>query len=122
MPARSAAHVSRLAAIAQRGAEPAAAPAAVLDSCELCAEPIGPEHDHLLDLESGEVLCACQGCRILMGREGAGGRHYRLIGRRRRSLPDLRFDDLTFAALGIPVDMAFFTYASPAGRMRALYP
>jgi hypothetical protein len=112
--------VSRLAGIAQRPPPPAAP--AVLEACDLCAEPLAAEHDHLLDLRSGDLLCACRACALLMGREGAADGGYRAVGRRRRALPELRFDDTTFAALGIPVDMAFFSLSTTAGRMRALYP
>ena len=111
--------MSRLAAIAQR--EPAAAQAAV-HACELCAEPLPGRHGHLLDLDSGELLCGCRGCMILMSRDGAGGGSYRAIGDRRAELHDFAFDDATWAALGVPVDMAFFSHSTRAGRVRVLYP
>lgn len=113
--------MSRLAEIARR--PPAAAAAvAVAPACELCAEPLPAEHRHLLDLETGDVLCGCRGCALLMGREGAAQGRYRVIGTRRVALPGLRFEDATFAALGIPVDIAFFAASTVAGRVRALYP
>jgi Family of unknown function (DUF5947) len=110
--------MSRLAAIAQREPPPAAAG----ERCDLCAEPLPEEHRHLLDLETGELLCGCRGCMLLMGREGAGAGRYRTIPQRRLELPDLVFDAGTWAALGIPVDMAFFSHSTRAGRMRVLYP
>jgi hypothetical protein len=113
--------MSRLAEIARRPAI-TAGQVDVSAACDLCAEPLADEHGHLLDLESGELLCGCRGCLLLMGRQGAGGGRFLTIGDRRLELPELDFDDATWAALGIPVDMAFFSHSSAAGRMRALYP
>jgi hypothetical protein len=110
---------SRLRRIARR---PPDRPAAALDSCDLCGEPIGPEHRHLLDLSSGELRCACRSCTILFDRPAAGGGHYRLVPDRRLAIPDLALDDATWESLRIPVDMAFFFRSSPAGRVLAFYP
>jgi hypothetical protein len=91
------------------------------ERCDLCAEPIPPEHRHLLDLESRRLLCACRACSILFDRSGAGGGHYRLIPDRVVAL-DVELDDVTWQSLGIPVDMAFFFHSSAAGRVVAFYP
>ncbi|MBA2239735.1 MAG: hypothetical protein H0W09_00590 [Solirubrobacterales bacterium] len=90
--------------VARRAREEAVAE---LEQCELCGEPIGAEHAHLLDLRTHQPMCACQGCRILFDRPAAGGGHYRLIGDRRLLLADFALDDVTWADLRIPVEMAF---------------
>jgi hypothetical protein len=110
---------SRLQELAQRRAQPQAASE---EQCELCAEPIAPEHRHLLDLETRRLLCACRACTILFDRSGAGGGHYRLIPDRVVALEDVEFDDVTWQSFGIPVDMAFFFHSSAAGRVVAFYP
>jgi hypothetical protein len=92
------------------------------DRCELCAEPLPPEHRHLLDLENRQLLCACRACSILFDRSGAGGGHYRLVPDRVRLVEDLDLDDVTWAGFGIPVEMAFFFHSSAAGRVVAFYP
>jgi hypothetical protein len=92
------------------------------EQCELCAEPIAPEHRHLLDLDSRRLLCACRACTILFDRSGAGGGHYRLVPDRVRLLQSLELDDETWQAFGIPVEMAFFFFSSAAGRVVAFYP
>lgn len=94
----------------------------VLERCELCGEPIPSAHRHLLDLESRELMCACQACKILFDRKAAGGSHYRLIPDRRLSIEDFALDDVGWAKLRIPVDIAFFFHNSEGERVDAFYP
>jgi hypothetical protein len=95
---------------------------AALERCELCSEPIPAEHRHMLDLRSRELMCACQGCRILFDSGAAGGGHYKLVPDRRLRLGSFEMDDATWAELRIPVDMAFFFHHTEAGRVVAYYP
>lgn len=110
--------MTRLAELA-RPAPPA--PAAG-ERCELCGTPIPEEHRHVADVERRSLLCACRACVILLGRDGAGGGHFRLVPERRRRLPGFRLDDARWAALQLPVELAFFFRSTPAGRVVALYP
>jgi hypothetical protein len=102
---------SRLGRLARRR-EP------VLERCELCSEPIGADHRHLLELASSELLCACRACGLLFDR---GGR-YKLVPERRTRLDDGVLDDLDWEALRLPVDIAFFLYRSAEERDMAFYP
>jgi hypothetical protein len=90
--------------------------------CELCGTTIPAEHRHMLDLESRELMCTCQACRILFDSGAAGGGHYRLVPDRRLRLADFEMDDAAWAELCIPVDMAFFFFRSDTGRVAAYYP
>jgi hypothetical protein len=99
-----------------------AQPEQVEERCELCGEPIAPEHRHIVDLQSRELLCACRPCTILFDGAAAGGGHFRLVPDRRLRLADFELDDLRWASLQIPVDMAFFFRNSQAERVMALYP
>ncbi|MFL5827749.1 MAG: DUF5947 family protein [Thermoleophilaceae bacterium] len=92
------------------------------EKCELCGEPIAPEHRHLLDLENRELMCACRACGVLFDRRAAGGGHYRLVSERRLHLPDFELRDEQWDELRIPVDMAFFFHHSGEGRVVAFYP
>ncbi len=118
---------SRLRRMARRPAqpqEPVHEPPGAEEQCELCGGRIGSEHRHLLDVTSRELMCACQACKILFDRPeaGAGGAHYRLVPDRRLWVEDFELDDVTWANLRIPVEMAFFFYSSPAERVVAFYP
>jgi len=92
------------------------------ERCELCGAAIEPEHRHVADVQARTLLCACRGCAILLGRQGAGGGHYRLVPERRLLLRVLELDDERWATLQVPVDLAFFFHSSTAGRVVALYP
>jgi uncharacterized protein DUF5947 len=95
---------------------------AELERCELCSELIAPDHRHLIDLETRELMCACRACTILFDRRAAGGKHYRLVPDRRLRLEDFDLDDAAWADLRIPVEMAFFFRLGREDRMVALYP
>jgi Family of unknown function (DUF5947) len=109
----------RLRALAQRSS---AEGEEEIERCELCGEPVPSDHRHLLDLESRELLCACRACTVLFDRREAGGSHFRLVPDRRLVLEDFVLDDVTWARLRIPVDMAFFFHHSGEGRLMAFYP
>ena len=114
--------MSRLAQLARGGgARPAPAPPAE-EACELCGEPVEPEHRHVLDLRERRLLCACRACAILFDRKGAGGGHYRLVPERRRLVADFELDDVLWSRLRLPVEMAFFFTSSAAERTVAFYP
>ncbi len=90
--------------------------------CELCGEEIPPDHRHLLNVSSREILCACRACSILFYDAAASEGRYRLIPDRRLLLEDFQMTDMQWESLRIPVDMAFFFHSAPAGRVVAFYP
>ena len=121
MPARRRPIAStRLAQLAQRSRE--AEPEGQEERCELCGREIPPDHRHVLDLEAGELRCACRACAILFDRRAAAQGSLRLVGNRRLRLVDFELSDLAWERLRIPVDMAFFFRSSQAGRVQAFYP
>jgi hypothetical protein len=113
---------SRLRQIVLSGAAGQAATAPELEQCELCGEPIAAEHRHLLDLENRQVLCACRACTLLFDRRAAGGGHFRLVPDRRLRIDDFELDDVRWADLRIPVEMAYLFHSSTERRVVAYYP
>jgi Family of unknown function (DUF5947) len=107
---------SRLARLARGGATPAR------ERCELCGEPIAPDHRHLLDTTARELLCACRACSLLFADPAASQGRYRLVGARRLRIEDFELDDVMWEDLRLPVDMAFFFHRSASGRVEAFYP
>jgi hypothetical protein len=110
---------SRLRRLAKRSSQAAVE---AQERCELCGEAIPPAHNHLLDLSTGELKCACRACRVLFDRKAAGGNHYRLVPDRRLRIAGFELEDAAWEELRIPVEMAFFFRSSRAERVVALYP
>jgi len=92
------------------------------EHCELCSITLGPQHRHLVDIERRSLACACLACAILFDRPGAGGGRFRTIPDRHLADPAWQVDPVHWAALRIPVDMAFFFRNSRLGQVVALYP
>lgn len=102
---------------------PAPAPArAPLEHCELCSEPIGPEHRHLLELSARTLVCACDACSILFGNQGAAKGKYRVVPRRSLALPDFQITDGQWEELALPVNMVYIFWSSVEQRIVAFYP
>ena len=76
-------------------------PPPVGETCELCREPMGPEHNHLVDLERRNLMCACRVCWLLFAPDGAGGGHFKAVPERYVAFPDLR---LTRRRVGLAPD------------------
>src|ERR687894_381497 len=104
----------------QREAKEAAE--AAQEHCDLCSEPIPPEHRHLLEVSTREMMCACRPCSILFDSEAASEGKYRLMPDRHLFLENFEMSDAQWESLRIPVDMAFFFYSTPAERVVAFYP
>ncbi len=79
-------------------------------------------HPHLLETSSGRVVCSCDPCAILFSHREDGTKFLR-IPRDPRRLADFRISDADWAALMLPIDIAFFLHRSTAaGRVAAYYP
>ncbi len=91
------------------------------ERCEMCAEPISSEHQHVVNLESRGLMCTCRGCYLLFTAEDATMR-YRAVPDRYLSFPDFSLDGRTYDELEIPVGLAFLFRNSVLGRVVAFYP
>jgi hypothetical protein len=114
---------SRLRSLVQGGAGAAPAPAPEPEErCELCGRPIADVHRHLLNLETGELMCACRACSTLFDGAAAGGGHFKLVPDRRLRLTRFELPEPAWEQLRIPVDMAYFFRSSREERVKAFYP
>jgi hypothetical protein len=91
------------------------------ERCEMCAEPIGEQHQHVVDLVGRGLLCTCRPCYLLFTAEGAELR-YRAVPDRYLALTDFALFGGQWDELEIPVGLAFFFRNSEQGRTVAFYP
>jgi hypothetical protein len=91
------------------------------ERCEMCAEPIGDRHQHVVDLAARGLLCTCRPCWLLFTAEGAQLR-YRAVPDRYLSFADAVLDTRQWDELEIPVGLAFLFVNSGLGRTVAFYP
>jgi hypothetical protein len=88
-------------------------------ACDLCAQPAGAEHGHLLDVESRAISCACLACKLALSSNPTG---------RHRAIPtnvhrvDIGAEDVWWRGLGLPVGLAFFVVHDNGSRASAHYP
>jgi hypothetical protein len=97
----------------------AAAPAG--QCCEMCAESIADEHQHVVNVAGRQLMCVCRGCYLLFTDSHAELR-YRAVPDRYLAFPDFALDRRTWEALQIPVGLAFFFRNSALDRTVAFYP
>jgi len=91
------------------------------ERCEMCAEPIADEHQHVVGLTTRTLMCTCRGCYLLFTDEHAELR-YRAVPDRYLSFPDFALEPAQWDALEIPVGLAFFFTNSILGQTVAFYP
>jgi len=92
------------------------------ERCEMCTEPIGDVHGHIVDVEVRSLMCACRGCYLLFTSGGAGGGHFKAVPDRCLAFPDMDFTPAQWDAFQIPVSVAFFFVNSSLDRVCAFYP
>ncbi len=114
--------MSRLRDIARATAAREAEAPPEPERCELCGELLPSEHRHMIDLDRRRLMCSCRACSLLFDTGAAGGGHFKLVPDRRLRIEDFDLDDVRWAELAIPVDMAFFFRHSGEDRVVAFYP
>ena len=91
-----------------------------VEVCEICAKPLVPLHQHLLEMEQRRVTCSCDACAILFN--GNARQRYKRIPRDVTRLNGFAMDDQEWESLLIPINLAYFVHNSDAGRVVAQYP
>jgi hypothetical protein len=89
-----------------------------IERCDLCAAELSAEHRHLLHLSERRILCACESCVALR----SGDPELRPTGTRVALLDDFELSGERWAALSIPIGLAFFLRSSTTGGIVAFYP
>ena len=92
------------------------------ERCELCAEPLGGRHGHIVDVETRSLQCACRACYLLFTQAGAASGRRRAVPERFLTDAGAELADADWNALDIPVATAFFFHNSALDRTVALYP
>ncbi len=90
-------------------------PVADGERCEVCSAPLAGAHRHVLCREPRRVLCSCAPCSILFGDPAGRAARLRTIPERVLSDPRASISDARWAALGVPVGLAFFVTDAVSG-------
>lgn len=98
----------------------------VVDRCEMCAQPIGPDgstgHSHVVDVGARMLLCTCRPCALLFDRPAAAGGRYRLVPDQWTTVEGFSVEHPAWAGLSVPVGLVFVLRSSAAGGPVAFYP
>jgi Family of unknown function (DUF5947) len=88
----------------------------------MCGELVPDEHRHVVNVESRQLMCTCQGCTMLFTSKGAGGGKYRAVPDRYVALDGPVVAPARWDELQIPVSVAFFFVNSIVSSVAAFYP
>ena len=102
-----------------RANRPAPQPAG--ERCEMCAEQIADEHQHVVNVEGRQLMCVCRGCYLLFTDTHASCATARCPTATSPSRTS-RWTAAQWEALQIPVGLAFFFRNSALDRTVAFYP
>ena len=91
------------------------------EQCEMCADPIADDHQHVVNVEARQLMCVCRACFLLFTDSNAALR-YRAVPDRYLSFPGFALGRREWEALQIPVGFAFFFHNSALDRTVAFYP
>ncbi len=89
------------------------------EQCDFCSLPLRAAHRHLLEVATRKVVCVCDACALAF--VNAKGR-WKIIPRDTRPLPEFQMTDMDWAALGLPVQLAFMFHSTPVNKPVAIYP
>jgi Family of unknown function (DUF5947) len=96
---------------------------ASVEECQLCAQVLTGEHEHLLEVEARRLHCACLSCARALGHDPCPrAARYLRVQRRAARLSGVLIDDARWAELRVPVGLAFFTTRSRTGEVIATFP
>jgi len=88
--------------------------------CDVCTAPLRSVHGHLLETATRTLRCACPACAGLLA--DTPGARWRRVSHRVTKLVGVRLTDEDWAAVGAPVDLAFFVQVGASHRVVMRYP
>jgi hypothetical protein len=88
----------------------------------MCNTEVAHQHGHVADVEAHRLLCTCRACFLLFTNAGAGSGRFRAVPQDVRRVVDVAISEGQWAALQIPVDLAFFLRQTGAENVGAYYP
>jgi hypothetical protein len=91
------------------------------ERCEMCAEAITEQHQHVVSLQNRALMCTCRACYLLFTDQQANLR-YRSVPDRYLFFPAFRLESAQWNELQIPVGLAFFFLNSRLDQTVAFYP
>lgn len=94
--------------------------ARAVEHCELCSAELHPDHPHLVELASRQLVCACDPCALLF--DAAERSKYKRVSRRVLSLHNFAMTNAQWESLIIPINLAFFFHSRLEARTIAFYP
>jgi hypothetical protein len=98
------------------------APHGNIERCDLCGAPVGECHRHVLKRDPRALLCSCGPCAVLFADPAASGGRMQTVPERVLVDDSAPLPKAKWAALGVPVALAFVMYDSTRGRWLAFYP
>lgn len=91
------------------------------ERCEMCSAPIVEEHQHVVDVHTRSLMCACRPCYLLFT-DAAADLRYRAVPDRYLAFPGFRLGQGDWDDLQIPVGLAFLFKNTVQERVVAFYP
>lgn len=90
------------------------------EGCQLCGAALGPgHHRHVVNIDTGDLQCACLPCHLLFTAAGSGGGRWRAVPDRWLALTG---EAAVWERLDVPVGVVFFVVESSGETARAHYP
>jgi len=97
-------------------------PGPPVERCHVCAATIGGDHRHLLELDTGRLLCSCRICWLLFVDPVPAGGWLCAVPERVVLVPAARASVEHWEALQIPIALVFFRFSRATGQTTAFYP
>jgi Family of unknown function (DUF5947) len=91
------------------------------ERCDMCGAQLEPDHRHVVNLTSRNLMCTCRPCTLLFAYDEAQLK-YRAVPDRYLSFPGVRLPATLWDDLQIPVGLAFLFRNSALERTVAFYP